>query len=63
MAVIILNVSEDHGIEYGYGLQIYELKINNRKLCTFYSIFEEGLVECLRNAADAFEAIENEDKQ
>lgn len=55
MAVVILNISEDNGQEYGEGEQTYSLRINYRELCTFTHVFEDGLAECLRKAATALE--------
>lgn len=55
MSIIITNVSEEHGVPYGSGLQHYELKINRKLMAEFTHTFEDGLSECLRRAADAFE--------
>ena len=49
MAVIILNISE----EYGKGEQEYQLRINKKHIAYFTHVFEEGLGECLRKAAEA----------
>lgn len=58
MAVIIHNLTSDSGGKYGEGEQLYELKINIYHKCYFTHNFEDGLAECLRKAADAFEAEE-----
>jgi len=58
MSIIITNISEDHGIEYGKGRQRYVLKINSKELVEFEHNFNAGLSECLRAAADAFEEME-----
>lgn len=55
MSVIINNVSEEHGVEYGKGEQHYELCINNYVKAKFTHNFEDGLSTCLRKAADAFD--------
>jgi len=55
MSIIITNISEDHGIEYGKGMQRYVLKINSKELIEFEHNFNAGLSECLRAAAVAFE--------
>ena len=60
MAVVILNITEDEGGVYGKSEQTYSLRINYRELCRFKHNFEDGLVKCLRNAADAFEKLEEE---
>ena len=59
MAVIIVNISEKNGREYGKGEQVYELRINNKRLCRFKHLFEDGLAACLRQAAKEFEYGEN----
>ena len=59
MAVVILNVSENHGVPYGKGEQHYELKINHYWKADFTHVFEDGLAVCLRKAADALEQEEN----
>lgn len=58
MAVLIVNVSEQYGVEYGKGLQHYELRINHQFKAKFTHDFEDGLAKCLRKAADAFEGVE-----
>lgn len=55
MSIIITNVSEDYDIPYGSGVQHYELKINRNLMAEFTHTFEDGLSECLRKAADAFD--------
>jgi hypothetical protein len=55
MAIIIQNISEDYGKEYGKGEQVYVLRINRIIKCIFNHNFEDGLAECLRKAAEAFE--------
>ena len=45
--IAIINVSEDHGLEYGKGAQRYLVTINNKKIVHFYHTFEEGLAKCL----------------
>lgn len=63
MAVIIHNVSERYGLKYGKDLQMYDLRINNKTLCTFSHIYEEGLVVCLREAAKWLEDLERMNKE
>jgi len=63
MAVVILNVSEDNGLEYGKGKQVYQLRINYRILCTLEHNFEDGLSSLLREAADNLDETENKVKQ
>ena len=58
MSIIINNISEKKGIPYGSGKQYYELKINSEFMVEFTHDFEDGLSECLRRAADAFETQE-----
>lgn len=60
MAVIIQNVSESHDIPYGTGVQYYELRINKIHKANFTHLFEAGLAQCLREAADALEQEEHE---
>ena len=55
MAVIIQNISELYNLPYGRGTQKYELKINRQTKAFFEHNFEDGLAECLRKAARAFE--------
>jgi hypothetical protein len=61
MAVLIVNVSEDHAVPYGSGIQHYELRINYKVLAKFTHTFEDGLAICLRKAADAMEENESTD--
>ena len=49
MAVVIVNISG----HYGYGEQEYELRINHKHIAYFTHVYEEGLGECLRKAAEA----------
>lgn len=58
MSIIITNVSEDYGLPYGKGKQHYVLGINHLAFVEFTHNFEDGLSECLRAAADAFEELE-----
>ena len=52
MAVVIWNISEKRGLEYGKGKQIYELSINGiKKFGEFEHNFEDGLSVCLEKAA------------
>lgn len=55
MAVIIQNIS----VEYGRGLQQYELRINNKHIAYFEHTFEDGLAVCLEKAALAERLTEN----
>ena len=55
----IQNISEENNIKYGEGKQIYKLCINKIELCRFEHNFEDGLSECLRKAAVAFEKNKN----
>ena len=51
--IAIINRTEElsHGMgKYGKGRQIYTLQINNKQLCTFEHIFEDGLAKCLFEA-------------
>lgn len=61
MAIVIRNISEDNDLTYGSGKQMYFLAINYARKCTFTHNFEDGLSECLRRAADAFDAKEKKD--
>lgn len=62
MSIIITNISESKGKDYGRGTQHYVLCINERKYIEFTHDFKDGLSTCLRKAADAFEKME-EDKE
>ena len=58
MSVVITNISEEKGKDYGRGKQHYVLGINHLKFVEFEHNFEDGLASCLRAAADAFEELE-----
>lgn len=62
MSVVITNISESHGKEYGRGTQRYVLGINHLRFVEFEHKFEDGLAACLRAAADAFEELEKSGK-
>lgn len=49
MSIIIQNVSK----KYGSGVQDYELRINRKVIARFRHVYENGLAQCLRNAAAA----------
>ena len=55
MSIIINNVSESYGVEYGRGEQHYELFINSMLKAKFTHNFKDELSGCLRKAADAFD--------
>ena len=56
--IAIINVSEDNGLEYGKGMQAYEVRLNYITLATFKHIFEDGMIMCLRKAAEALERVD-----
>lgn len=56
----IRNVSQENGIEYGKGEQVYHLFVNatdpNKPInISFRHNYSDGLAECLRKAANAVE--------
>lgn len=51
MSVIIQNISQDKGIDYGTGMQHYVLRINNKIIAYFEHNFSDGLSVCLQKAA------------
>jgi hypothetical protein len=61
MTILIHNISEERGQKYGKGEQHYVLCINNKKFIEFIHNFEDGLSECLRRAADAFQEMQQTD--
>lgn len=58
MSIVITNISEQRGKEYGRGLQHYVLGINHLRFVEFAHRYEDGLASCLRSAADAFDDLE-----
>ncbi len=55
MPIIINNISDDQS---PVGVQDYELLINKKLICTFnHDRSHDGLAQCLRDAADAVEAL------
>lgn len=60
MSIIIHNITEGHK---PVGLNQYEVLINRKHICFFdHDRSFEGLAQCLRDAADAVEALgERED--
>ncbi len=63
MSIIITNISENRGLQYGKGRQIYQLKINHTVKCEFEHNFEDGLSTCLIEAADEFDRVEKSEKE
>jgi len=62
--IAIINKTEELSLgmgRYGEGRQIYSLQINNKRLCTFEHIFEDGLATCLYEAAKAAKKWEKEE--
>ena len=62
MSIIITNITEkETNRKYGAGPQRYLLRINNKVICKFEHIFEEGLSVCLQKAAEAVKTQEARD--
>ncbi len=57
MSIIIHNITRDH---VPNGLNQYELLINKKLICEFeHDRSHDGLAQCLRDAADAVDSIED----
>jgi hypothetical protein len=51
--IAIINKSASLGLEYGKGSQVYIIKINDKFIISFEHKYEDGLAECLEQAAKA----------
>ena len=57
--IAIINISPDHGIEYGKGIQKYRVQINHKYIVEFEHVFEDGLSVCLEKASKAVKEVED----
>lgn len=54
MSVLITNVSQEYGLKYGSGRQMYRVTINNKKYITMFShTFEDGMSVMFSKASRA----------
>ena len=54
--IIVHNISEEYSLT---DWQRYEVKVNDKLICTFDHKASNGLAECLRTAGDAVEDKKN----
>ncbi len=58
--IIVHNISKEYS---STGWQQYEVKVNDKLICTFDHKASNGLAECLRAAGDAVEDKKNIDME
>lgn len=61
--VAIINVSEDYGIPYGKGKQVYNVQVNRNLICIITHNFEDGLSALLKKASKAVEKAQKNNKE